>query len=141
MGRRRSGVGGRWGRRAATCGGFDERNRIRDAREQIAGEPDGRVGRKRPTDGGYVSPEGQDLYEPTQLGLIVHDAQSAREDLYLQVDFYEASGGSVQSALCVPAGTLPAAREDLRRPPEVSRRPPIAIGDRRRSPEAFGGSV
>ena len=46
-------------------------------------------------DGCYVSPEDQDLYEPTQIGLIVHDAAASKEDLYLQVDFQEASGASI----------------------------------------------
>ena len=45
-------------------------------------------------DGCYFSPEQQDLLEPTQIGLVVHDG--AREDLYLQVDFTEASGAAVE---------------------------------------------
>jgi hypothetical protein len=46
-------------------------------------------------DGCYFSPEEQDLLEPTQIGLIVHDAAASREDLYLQVDFQESSGAAI----------------------------------------------
>jgi hypothetical protein len=55
-------------------------------------------------DGGLFFPMYQDLYEPAQIALLVHDADAQREELYLQVGF---EGTAPEFGWVVPVPSRP----------------------------------